>query len=423
MQGTKFQKREYMSKLNILYLEDDILDVELVSSIFESEEIICNLLHVKTRFDFIARLEQQSFDIILADYSLPSFDGISALKIATEKCPDTPFIIISGKIGEEFAIDTLKSGATDYVLKERLERLVPAVYRALKEAEEHKQRKKAEAALEESNRRYADLVEKAGIAILIDDINGNLKFFNRRFVDLFGYSADELSMLSIRDLVHPDDVEMVMRYHDEGLFENESPARYEFRGNKKNTQVIYLEADAVEIRENGIITGIRSYIWNVTERKLMEKELERYRDRLEQMVLERTTELAKANEKLRRSEEKYRTLYEKNPTMYFTVNTEGTVLSVNQFGAGQLGYTSDELIGNSVLNIFHEEDRPAVMIQLLTCLQKPDQISHWEFRKVRKDGTILWVKETARIMQDKEGTAVFLIVCEDISDQIHAQHG
>lgn len=297
-----------MCKLNILYLEDDILDVELVNSIFESEEIICNLHHVKSRYDFITQIEQQRFDIILADYSLPSFDGLSALKIVREKCPDTPFIIISGKIGEEFAIDTLKSGATDYVLKHRLERLVPAVHRALREAEELRQRKKVEAALEESNNRYADLVEKAGIAILIDDTNGNFKYFNRKFVELFGYLADELNTLSIFDLVHPDDVEIIRYYHNAQTFEIESPARYEIRGIKKNTQIIYLEVDAVEIREDGLISGIRSYIWDVTERKLMEKELERYQNRLEQMVWERTKELVQANEKLRRAEEKYRFL-------------------------------------------------------------------------------------------------------------------
>lgn len=410
-----------MNKLKILYLEDDLLDVELVNSIFDAEQLEYQLEHVKTRFDFIAQVEQCSFDIILADYSLPSFDGMSALKIAREKCPDTPFIIVSGKIGEEFAIETLKSGATDYVLKQRLERLVPAVQRALHEAAEHQQRKKAELDLEESNRRYADLVEKAGIAILIDDNEGNLKFFNRKVVELFGYTAEELEKFSIRDLVHAEDVEMVMNYHQGRILKYELPARNEFRGVRKDTKIIYLEADAVEIWEDNILVGARFYIWDITERKLMEQELERYRDRLEQMVLERTAELAKTNEKLIRSEERYRALYEKNPTMYFTVDPDGMVLSVNQFGASQLGYAVDELVGKSVLQIFYQEDQPKVMAQLVTCLQKPDQIGHWEFRKARKDGSIIWVRETARIVQNTDGNTVFLIVCEDITDRIHAQ--
>lgn len=411
-----------MSRLKILYLEDDILDLELVSSHFDSERIDCRVEHVTSRFDFIAQLEQQSFDIILSDYSLPSFDGLSALKIARERCPDIPFIIISGKIGEEFAIETLKSGATDYVLKHRLERLIPAVHRALKEATEHQQRKKAEAALEESNKRYADLVEKAGIAFLIDDREGNLKFFNRKVVELFGYTAAELTKLSFRDLIYEDDVDKIRTHHPGSNFKSELPARYEIRGVRKDTKILYLEVDAIDILENGEFLGTRFYIWDITERKLMERELERYQDRLEQMVLERTAELAQANEKLGRSEERYRILYEKNPTMYFTVDPEGVVLSVNQFGASQLGYTTEELIGKSVLDIFFEEDKPAFLAQLVTCLQNPDDIGHWEFRKVRKDGSILWVRETARIVQNKDGNNVFLIVCEDITDRIQTQH-
>lgn len=410
-----------MNKLKILYLEDDQLDVELISSILDAEGISYQLEHVKNRFNFIAQVEQQAFDIILADYSLPSFDGLSALKIARDKCPDTPFIIVSGKIGEEFAIETLKSGATDYVLKHRLERLIPAVNRALKEADEHQQRKKAEADLEESNRQYADLVEKAGIAILIDDSEGNFKFFNRKFVELFGYTTKELEKFSIRDLVHADDIEMVMNYHQGRILRYELSARYEFRGVRKDTKIIYLEADVVEIWEDSRIVGARFYIWDITERKLMEQELERYRDRLEQMVLERTAELAKTNEKLVRSEERYRILYEKNPTMYFTVDPEGTVLSVNQFGASQLGYAIEELVGRSVLQVFYEEDRPKVVAQLVSCLQNPDQIGHWELRKARKDGSIIWVRETACIVQNTDGNTVFLIVCEDITDRIHAQ--
>ena len=411
-----------MSELKILYLEDDILDQELARSYFDSEGINYELEHVTSRFEFITQIEQQTFDLILSDYSLPSFDGLSALKIAREKCPDTPFIIISGKIGEEFAIDTLKSGATDYVLKQRLERLIPAVNRALKEANTHKQRKQAEAALEESNKRYADLVEKAGIAILIYHLDGKLKYFNQKFIELFKYTAEELNKIYFRDLIHHDDIAKVTRYYEKHISKHELPARYEFRGVRKDTKILYLEVDVIRIWENDEFIGNRCYIWDITERKLMERELERYRDRLEQMVLERTAELAQANEKLKQSEERYRILYEKNPTMYFTVDPEGTVLSVNQFGASQLGYTTHELIGRSVLDIFYEEDKPAVMAQLIISLQKPDEIGHWEFRKITKDGRIIWVKETARIIQNTDGSTVFLIVCEDITDKIHARN-
>jgi DNA-binding NtrC family response regulator len=101
------------------------------------------------RTDFAAALESGGFDLVLADYSLPDFDGLPALKVAHEVRPGVPFVLVSGTLGEERAIEALKEGATDYVLKQRLERLVPAVRRAISEAEERKERKRAEEAIRE----------------------------------------------------------------------------------------------------------------------------------------------------------------------------------------------------------------------------------------------------------------------------------
>jgi DNA-binding NtrC family response regulator len=105
---------------------------------------------VQTRAEFVSALEDRRLDLILADYSLPSFDGISALKITIGARPDLPFIFVSGTLGEEVAIEALKIGGTDYVLKTKLSRLVPAVERAMREAEERAERKRAEQALRRS---------------------------------------------------------------------------------------------------------------------------------------------------------------------------------------------------------------------------------------------------------------------------------
>lgn len=99
--------------LRILYLEDDPADVELVQAVLVDEGIACEVVQVETRADFIAVLEQGGVDLILADYSLPSFDGISALAIANKAYSHIPFIVVSGVLGEELAIETLKRGATD----------------------------------------------------------------------------------------------------------------------------------------------------------------------------------------------------------------------------------------------------------------------------------------------------------------------
>src|ERR1700756_3352858 len=119
--------------LRVLYLEDDIADAELAHDTLEMEGIACDVTRVDTESSFRAALKQGGFDVILADYALPSFDGLSALKITLWQRPDLPFIFVSGTMGEEVAIEALKIGATDYVLKTRLSRLVPSVQRALRE--------------------------------------------------------------------------------------------------------------------------------------------------------------------------------------------------------------------------------------------------------------------------------------------------
>jgi signal transduction histidine kinase/CheY-like chemotaxis protein len=135
------------SILRILHLEDDPRDAELVQATLEAEGVDCQVTRVETEAEFRAALRENGFQLILADYTLPSFDGISALKIAVEHRPDAPFIFVSGTLDEEVAIEMLKMGATDYVFKTRLSRIFPAMQRALREGQERAERKRAEALL------------------------------------------------------------------------------------------------------------------------------------------------------------------------------------------------------------------------------------------------------------------------------------
>lgn len=147
------------SPLRILHLEDDAKDAELLQEMLEAEGIVSHVTRVDAQADFLASLEHGGFDLILADHTLPSFDGLSALKIALGKCPDVPFIFVSGTLDEEVAVEALKIGATDYVLKERLSRIVPSVQRALREAKDKAERKRAEAELRESEQNYRTLFD------------------------------------------------------------------------------------------------------------------------------------------------------------------------------------------------------------------------------------------------------------------------
>lgn len=153
-------------RLRVLNLEDDPNDSELIQAQLAKGEIQCDMVRLETREDFVAAMKRGGFDLILADYSLPSFNGLSALEIAMEKCPEVPFIFVSGAIGEEFAIETLKRGATDYVLKDSLSRLPTAIQRALKEAEERIKLRQTEEALRRSHEELERNVEERTAELL-----------------------------------------------------------------------------------------------------------------------------------------------------------------------------------------------------------------------------------------------------------------
>jgi signal transduction histidine kinase/CheY-like chemotaxis protein len=142
--------------LRVLLLEDNTHDAELIQELLEADYFVCEVIRAQTRAEFVAGLENAGINVILADYKLPSFDGLSALTLALDARADLPFIFVSGSLGEEVAIEAVKTGATDYVVKARLARLVPSVQRALREAQDRAERKKAEEAFRRSEMYLAE---------------------------------------------------------------------------------------------------------------------------------------------------------------------------------------------------------------------------------------------------------------------------
>jgi PAS domain S-box-containing protein len=181
--------------------------------------------------EFEAALEREPFDMILADYSLTEgYDGIQALRRAQDKCRDTPFLIVSGTIGEEAAIASLKSGATDYVLKHWPERLVPAVRRAVEEAQERGRRRQAEMDLRQSEEQYRLIFDNNPVPMWVFD-HESLAFLevNDAAVQRYGYSREEFSRMTLKDLRGSDERPMLMEYLHE-LVAAGHPSRFALAG-------------------------------------------------------------------------------------------------------------------------------------------------------------------------------------------------
>src|SRR2546422_898383 len=215
--------------LRILHLEDEPDYSDLVRSMLQAEGIQAEVVLVTTRAEFESALALETFDLILADYSLPSYDGLQALKCSRERAPETPFLLISGTIGEQAAIESLKTGATDYILKQWPERLVPSIRRAVQEADERKQRRLAETELVRREKYFRALTENSLDILTILNAEGLFLYNTPSIKRLLGYEPSSLAGQSAFALVHPDDLTRVLEAFSTGLNQPGQTVTLDFR--------------------------------------------------------------------------------------------------------------------------------------------------------------------------------------------------
>ncbi len=284
----------------------------------------------------------------------------------------------------------MKSSArTRDSLVEELERLRDRVSRLETAAAD---RERAQRALEESEARFRRLFDSDLVGIIFADVRGNITDANDFFLAMVGYDRDQLPLRWDR-MTPPEG-----RDSDEVQLEEMvttglgTPSEKEFI-RKDGSRIPVLIGGALLYGSEEECVGI---VLDLTESK-------------------------KAEIALRESEERYRTLYDNIPLMYFTLDADGIILSVNSLGAAELGYSQEELVGHDVLEVFHPGDHLAVTEQFKKSVQEPGRVARWEFRKVRKDGSTLWVHEAASTVRGDDGRPVVLVVCEDQTEQKRAE--
>ena len=225
--------------ISILYLEDSPRDVELARERLESGGLVCKLRIASCRAEYEAALAEP-FDLILSDFALPDYDGMTALVLAQAKQPAVPFILISGTLGEEQAVDCVLRGATDYVMKQRLHRLVPAVTRALAEAEEHQQRQAAEAALRASEEYHRTIIATAMDGFWLADRQGRLLDVNAACCQMLGYTREELLTRSIADIEATESSAAVAQHMQQIITQGQ--VCFETRHRRKDGTTLNVEA-------------------------------------------------------------------------------------------------------------------------------------------------------------------------------------
>ncbi|MGD9369121.1 MAG: response regulator [Desulfobacteraceae bacterium] len=188
--------------IHILHLEDNPMDMELVQAKLEEQDLAYRITRVQTEAKFDAVLHEGGLDIILADYQLPMYDGLSALRLAKQRRPEVPFIFVSGAMGEETAIEALTRGATDYVLKQNLSRLGPAVRRALQESRDRRDRKRAEEALAQSEVKMRCILDSVDEGFSVIDRDYHILSANKAFCNFVGKREDQIIGRLCHEMVH-----------------------------------------------------------------------------------------------------------------------------------------------------------------------------------------------------------------------------
>jgi PAS domain S-box-containing protein len=387
-------------ELRILVLEDNPNDAELMLLELRKGGVAHVARCVSAREDFLAALAEFGPDLILSDHNLPGFTGIEAMALAQQQLPDAPFILVTGALGEEKAVETIKRGATDYILKDRLFQLVPAVVRAVRGREERRQRRQAEEALKKAEANYRSIYENAIEGIFQTTPEGRFLSANPALARMLGYASAEEMIESIKDIsqqvcLRPESrLELKRRLEADGYvqgFENQICCK---DGGKK-----WVSINARTVRDaQGRVSYYEGTSQDITERK-----------RGEQTLCE--------------SEERFRQLTENiREVFWMTDPAKNEMVYISPGYEEVWGRTCEGLYASprNWLDAIHPDDRERVLEAALTkqVSGEYDEV----YRIVRPDGSIRWIQDRAFPVRNAAGEVYRIAgIAEDITREKRAE--
>ena len=352
--------------LRILILEDVPMDAELMEYELERARIPFLSRRVDSRDAFLDALEEFGPDLILSDYTLPRFDGMTALSLAKERAPSIPFLIVTGSVNEETAVGCMKAGATDYLLKSNLARIGPAIEAALERSRAHAQRVEAEAALAASERRFRSLVQNSSDLVTILAPDGTILYASDSAERIVGYAPGDLVGSSLLSYLDGNGVLTVRGLLQNGHGRTNGDGAIEFCLRRADGSPVWLEAVGTNLLTDATIRGIVLNARDVSERK-------------------------RADRALRESEERYRDLFDNASDLVCMTAPDGSLLYVNHAWQQGTGYVEAEIGRMQVLDLVHPDSR-AHYTQVLERVLKGERLDHVELVFVPKTGAPITVE-------------------------------
>ena len=368
--------------VRVLLLEDSAIDADLLEHHLHRSGPRSVVQRATGRQSYLSAIEAGGFDIILADYSLPDFDGLTALRIAKDRYPDIPFIFVSGVVGEEFATDALKQGAVDYILKRNLMRLPAAVDRALAEARERRDRRRAETALMESDVRLRLAVSSAKLGTW--DYTPDRDEVVWRGGGRSNAGEHRSSYADVMALVHPADrtrmepaLRLAMTEGSGGSF------AAEYRVMTRNGLTKWMAARGQSFFRDGRCSRFVGVIQDITDRKVAETTLRQQNRLLAREVRDRTRERDR--------------MWQLSRDLMIVCDFATRPVAVNPAWGERLGWSEAELLGRPAMELFHPDDRPTLRDKVQPGGNNTIQV---ECRIRRKEGGYRWIAWTA-VSQDR----------------------
>ena len=384
--------------LRILYVEDRLPDMELALNELQRAGITFEVKHVEREEEFGRELDSGTYDLVLSDYRLPGWNGMDALKALKRRNTDIPFILVSGTLGDDLAVECIKAGATDYVLKDKLARLPGVVRRALDEQRIRSARDSAEKALA---LRVAAL-HAAANGIIITDSQGQIVWVNQAFCRMTQYSQEEILGKNPRILNSGKQSKAFF----ENLWKSISA------GNVWRGQIINRRKDGSLYTEEETITPVRSADGAI-EHFIAIKEDVTEREQL-------LSELHAAEDELRESEQEYRLLFEANPNPMWVYDTESLkFLAVNLAAIRHYGFSREEFLGMTIKEIRPFEELRKFMTEY-EAWDKAEDIDFGVWKHAKKNCTPITVEVRSRAI-DFRGLKARLVLAVDISEKLEAE--